>query len=435
MRPDGARDTGGPGPSSPARLRLPDNAAVTRVVFGAFTVGLAGSITLSQGSLIALILLWLWRLRDPAARRMQPWPLRWPLLAFVGIMLLSALASEAPGQGLLALRGLFAAAAIYVTIDVVRTTERAERFLTALAVLVAVSALIGIVQVAVCPATPPEQWPLSRYLRRCDRAHGPFSIYMTLGGVLATVLLVILPRWLPGGPGPRWLVVPWLVMLLGLGATYVRGAWLGFGAGVAALLTTLRRGRWLLLLGFGCLVVTALLGPERLSQRLRSMGDPDEVTILERRYMWQSGFAMWREHPWLGVGPGGVKRRYEHYARPEAIKKRTGHLHSSPLQILVEGGVLALAAWLWIWLAFFWSSWRLLRRLGDPAHARERALVAGSLAAIAGFLVTGLSEWSFGDSEVVLVAWTLMALPSVAARRLDGDPARPAAAPAARPAP
>jgi hypothetical protein len=41
----------------------------------------------------------------------------------------------------------------------------------------------------------------------------------------------------------------------------------------------------------------------------------------------------------------------------------------------------------------------------------ERALVVGGLAAIVGFLVGGLSEYNFGDSEVVMVAWAIMALP------------------------
>jgi hypothetical protein len=40
--------------------------------------------------------------------------------------------------------------------------------------------------------------------------------------------------------------------------------------------------------------------------------------------------------------------------------------------------------------------------------------VVGSLAAIVGFLVAGLSEYNFGDSEVMMVAWALMALPWVA---------------------
>jgi O-antigen ligase len=121
------------------------------------------------------------------------------------------------------------------------------------------------------------------------------------------------------------------------------------------------------------------------------------------------------------VGPGGVRREYEGYALPEAIKKRTSHVHSTPLQILVERGALGLAAWLWIWAAFIAKGIGLLRRL--PADsARERALVMGSLAAVAGFLVAGLSEYNFGDSEVVLVAWALMALPWVADAK-DAGPA------------
>ena len=43
------------------------------------------------------------------------------------------------------------------------------------------------------------------------------------------------------------------------------------------------------------------------------------------------------------------------------------------------------------------------------------------LAAVTGFLVGGLSEYSFGDSEVVMLAWTIMALPSVVAKGMT-DP-------------
>jgi hypothetical protein len=57
----------------------------------------------------------------------------------------------------------------------------------------------------------------------------------------------------------------------------------------------------------------------------------------------------------------------------------------------------------------------------------ERGLVIGSIAAITGFLIGGLSEYNFGDSEVVMVAWTIMALPlggggsqSLARRPLPG---------------
>jgi hypothetical protein len=90
-------------------------------------------------------------------------------------------------------------------------------------------------------------------------------------------------------------------------------------------------------------------------------------------------------------------------------------VHNTPLQILVERGVLGLAAWLWLWMEFYARTITLLRRL-PAAAVRERALVAGSLAAVTGFLVAGLAEYNFGDSEVVLVAWTVVALPFVVER-------------------
>jgi O-antigen ligase len=147
--------------------------------------------------------------------------------------------------------------------------------------------------------------------------------------------------------------------------------------------------------------------------------------------MWHSAIAMWREHPWLGVGPGGVKREYHRFAQPEALKQRAGHVHNTPLQILVERGMIGLAAWLWIWAAFYGAALRLLRRL-PVAAGRERALVAGSLAAITGFLVAGLSEYNFGDSEVVMIAWTIMALPFVVNREAGGAEAGLAESPSLR---
>ena len=75
----------------------------------------------------------------------------------------------------------------------------------------------------------------------------------------------------------------------------------------------------------------------------------------------------------------------------------------------------------------------LMRDFGIPAAAlgtlvaiypyvfAAMALVAGSLAAITGFLIAGLSEYNFGDSEVVMVAWALMALPW-AAEAEDASP-------------
>ena len=137
--------------------------------------------------------------------------------------------------------------------------------------------------------------------------------------------------------------------------------------------------------------------------------------------MWRSGVAMWRERPLLGWGPGGVKREYSNYALPEAYKRQTGHVHNTPLQVLVERGMLGFAAWCWLWVAFYWGSIRIFRELG-PSRPRERALVAGSIAAVTGYLVAGLSEHNLGSSVIVMMILTIMALPWTVAKRRTAPP-------------
>ncbi len=381
-----------------------------RALFGSFVVGLGVSITLSETALTLLTIFWLWRLRDPAIRASAQWPLWKPVLGFSAATLLSALLSPSVGSSLLASKGLLLVAALYVTADALPGAEEAQQFVSALVAVVAIAAVVGLLQAGLCPGNQPDYgWPRWLY-HRCARARGFFSIYMTFAGVLTLVLLLGLPLLIHARRMTRWLLLPWLTALAGFAATYTRGAWLGFAAGVATLLPMTRRGRWLLVVGLVIAGLVVFAGSQTLRQRLLTMADPDDPTLRERIFMWRSGLTMWQEHPWLGIGPGGVKREYASYALPEAVKKRTGHVHNTPLQILVERGVLGLAAWLAIWAAFYARAIRLLRRLPSGAQL-ERALVVGSLAAITGFLIGGLSEYNFGDSEVVLVAWAIMALP------------------------
>ena len=399
--------------------------AARRVLLAAFVLGLGFSITLAQTALALLTLSWLGRLCGRETREAVRWPLWRPVLAFGAVSVMSALLAAHPVEALVACKKLLLVATLYVATDELHSAERAERLLSALALVVAAAAMVGLLQVSFCPGHEADYGSPAWLYHRCARARGFFSSYMTLAGVLSLTLLVSLPRLLLGTSFRPWFALEWFASLAGLAATYTRGAWIGFASGVLALWPAIRKRRWLLAAGFLVIGVAVMAGPQRLRERALTMTDPGDVTVKERIYMWRSGIAMWREHPWLGVGPGGVKREYRHYAQAEALKKRTGHVHNSALQILVELGVAGLLAWLWIWAAFFTEAVRRFRRL--PAAAiRERALVAGSIAAITGFLIAGMSEHNFGDSEVVMLAWMIMALPfTVRGARTGGKPDTP----------
>src|SRR5262245_44569438 len=396
---------------------------IRRALLAGFALGLAVSITLAETALTLLAMRLIWRLARRRAR-VDGWPLATPVIAWVATSLLAALASAHAAEAFgIALRGLVLIATFYVMLDALPDTRAADRWLLALFTLVAAVGVVGALQVALCPMLEPlapavaGMGPFRRVLTKCHRAHAFFSIYMTLAGVLSLVLLAAVPRRLPGGGRSRGWIALWLAGGAGLAMTYVRGAWVGFVAGAVLLLALVRRGRPLLLAAVAVLVLVVVLVPG-VRHRAESIVDPDDPTARERWAMWRSAAAIARDHPLTGVGPGQVKRVYPGYVDPEFRDKPRGHVHDTPLQVLIERGALGLIAWLALFATFFVLAARTQRRL-PPAGSLERALVTGSMAAIVGFLVGGLTEYNFGDSEVVLVAYALMALPFVASREAE----------------
>jgi O-antigen ligase len=391
--------------------------ALRHCLLWALTVGLAASITLSETSLVALAVVLI--LGAKTARPRPALPLIGPLIAFALWTLVTALASGRPGESLLASRGLLTLGAFYVVLYALPDTRAAGRFASGLLGAVAVVALVSMVQVGFCPpdGTLDSGGAAVRLLmHKCARARGFFSIYMTLAGVLTLVLVSALPRVALGGRRTAWTLPAWLAGILSLGLTSVRGAWLGFAAGCVACALGLRR-RWLVLGALVLVLAGALVVEPRLLERVRSVGDLADDTTRDRLAMLDAGLGLALAHPLTGIGPGQVKRVYPRVASPEALRRSTSHLHNTPLQIVVERGVPGLAAWIAIWVGYFGAAWRVLRRV-PPESEEARALVLGSMTAIAAFLVAGLFEYNFGDTEVLLVALALMALPFVVERDL-----------------
>jgi len=398
-------------------------AAARAPLLVALVVGLAVSISLAQIVLTVLVV-WVLLARWVGVLERLRWPLLVPILAFSAWSLVAALASDHVTGSLHELKGLLSLGALFVIVNTLPDPAAARRFAVWLLLALTGAAVLGLVQVVACPgpdavgaATP----LVGKFLRKCMRARAFYSIYMTLAGVLAMMLASALPRLARLGGEARWLGPAWLVSGAALGLTYVRGAWLGFAVGALTAAAGLgRRGlvaaAALVLLGGGLVV-----GLPTVRARMETIGDPSNDTARDRMAMMQVGFEVVAAHPLTGIGPGGIKRVYPQLVPPEGLRRSTSHLHNTPLQIAAERGVLGFAAWLWIFVAFFRRASVVWRRL-PPEPPGDRALVLGSLAALVTFLVAGLFEYNFGDTEVLMVAVALMALPfAVAGARASAD--------------
>jgi len=380
------------------------------VLLGALVFGLLASISVTQ---IALGALAAWVVLARRAALIPPLraPLLGPIVAFAAWTVVAALVSARPLESLVSAKGLLNLGAMFVLANVLSEPQLARRFATWLLAGLGVVALVGLVQVAACPGVD-----ATGVLRKCTRARAFYSIYMTLGGVLMLLLASTLPRLVCLGRDVAWLGPGWLLGVVALALTYVRGAWIGFAAGVLVAVAGLGRRGLAAALVLVVLAGALLLGLPAVRDRLRTIGTLADATTRDRVAMLDAGGRLAKAHPLTGVGPGQVKHVYPSVATQEALRRSTSHLHNTPMQIVVERGVIGLAAWLWIFVAFFVRGTAVLRAL-PAAAADDRALVLGSLAACVAFLVGGLFEYNFGDTEVLLMAVALMALPFTLAGR------------------
>ncbi len=381
-------------------------------LLGVLIVGLVTSISLVEIALGLLVAEVLWRRR----REGGP-PLRWPLLgviaAYAAWSVVAALAADRPLESVRNLKNVMWFGTMYILLATLPDARAARRFATGLFVAATVVALFAIVQVIACPPAGTVEWgPLHRLFRKCGRARGFHGIYMTFAGVLTMVLAMTLPRLAGFGRRAWWAVPGWLAGVAALGLTFVRGAWIAFAVAVAAGILT-RRRHALVLGGAAVAAVLFALALPGVMARARSIGDVSDPTTRERLAMFDTGMRLLREHPLTGIGPGQVKHAYPLYAPAAAVRRSTSHLHNSPLQVAVERGLPGLALWLAIWAVFFVRAARIAAAL--PVGA-DRTLVLGCVIAVAAFLVGGLFEHNFGDTEVLFVATALMALPFVIAR-------------------
>lgn len=167
----------------------------------------------------------------------------------------------------------------------------------------------------------------------------------------------------------------------GLYGSWSRGAWLGFGAAIAAMTVLLpRRSVWgvaLVLVFAGSVVMLMATDalPASVEARLtdfaaylrfedvRGVGINDaNYAVMERMAHWQAALGMWETHFWTGVGIGNYEAAYPLFRLanwPYAL----GHAHNFYLNLLAETGVIGLGAYLLLLMTIYGRLWQATRSL------------------------------------------------------------------------
>lgn len=249
-----------------------------------------------------------------------------------------------------------------------------------------------------------------------NRITGFMNLWMTFGGQLMIALLMVMALLMFSKRGRRrgaLLAAAALLIALGLAFTLTRGPWVGVGAG--ALYLIWRWNRRALLAAPVLLAALFFLAPSTLRERVASIAQPrSQLDSNQHRILvWRTGLEMIRAHPWFGLGPEQVAAQFEDYIpadfpRPLPLGWRR-HLHNIYLQYGAERGVPVLLAFLWLIAKALRDFWRAARSRPSGPDA-PKALLHGAIAVIIAALVAGVFEHNLGDSEVLQMFLTVVAL-------------------------
>lgn len=206
-------------------------------------------------------------------------------------------------------------------------------------------------------------------------------------------------------------------MVLIIGLTLSRGAWIALFAGFVLLALLFRNYRLLSTMGVLVAVTIFLLPPEIGLQRLMSIVNPYHAWNVERLNVWLATFAIIKDHPFFGVGLNNFQFYYLDY-KPVAGAEIFRHAHNTFLNIAVEMGVLGLVLFL-LFLGI------VLRKIFQPGVPDEEARIGRSLAiGLISLLVFGMVEYIFNNEAQIVMFFVQLAVAGQLVRdsvRSSGD--------------
>ena len=386
---------------------------VRRVMDGAMVLFLAScyfSIAVNSLSLGLMALCWILLMILERRWSVVSTPYDWFFLAWIVAEYLSTAFSENAPQSLFFSKRLLLIGVVYFFATHITSEGKAKLVvLTLLGAATAVS-LLGVgklVRAMVVDGTE----EVTRL--------GIFQFYMTTSELLMIALLLTLPFVVHPRTPSRWRIAGMLAVIpmgIALYATVTRGAYLAAGAGI--LFIALVRNIKLIIPLVLLVALLVLFAPPYVQQRLASITDIHHPENATRVMLWSTGITIFEHFPVVGVGDIDLRELYDRYAtvvNPE----HHGHLHNVPLQILVTLGIVGFCAVYALFVKIAVTEWRVFALLRDEWFRGSVAL--GALAVFVGFHVMGLTEWSFGDQEVVILLWITVGM-SLAVGRMATPP-------------
>ncbi|MFO7653852.1 MAG: O-antigen ligase family protein [Candidatus Krumholzibacteriia bacterium] len=194
-------------------------------------------------------------------------------------------------------------------------------------------------------------WPaLASMFEGWGRAHTDNLHYNSLAQVAATSSLLLLAGALYGPASARrerLLLLAACVMATALMiVTFSRAAWLAWWL-AAVVLVLFRLPRRLALAAVAVMILVPLISLPAVIQRRPDTFDLQHPEFARRYDMWRMAVDIVRDHPWTGVGPGGIDAVYHEYKTGMLVDDPAmwSHVHNDLLEVALSHGLPAALIW------------------------------------------------------------------------------------------
>jgi len=392
------------------------------LVFGPLAFGAARlqEFLVVQALTIGVLLLWLARLWfNPKPKLLWP-PICWAVVAFTGYALGRYLTCDVEYVGRQELLRILVYAGLFFAI--LNNLHRQESTQIISFTLIFLAMAISFYAVYQFLTVSDRVWFFQSGYK--GRGSGTYVCPNHLAGFLEMLLPLALSYTLVGREKPLmkvFLGYAALVMLAGITATASRGGWvatlLALAFLCAALLThrTYRFPALMLLVALvGGGVLVAINSTYFKTRFNRAFGEGN-LEVTTRLDMWHAAVRIWRDHFWVGAGPGHYDLLFRAY-RPASVQLRPDRAHNDYLNTLADWGVIgavlvaaALVA-LGVGIAKVWRHVRRGENDFGSSLSNKFAFVLGATGGLVALLAHSLVDFNLQIPANAILAVSMMAL-------------------------
>lgn len=392
------------------------------LVFGPLATGAVRTLEflIIQGLTVAAMTLWMVRLwLKPRPQFLMP-PFGWGVLAFLGYAVVRYFLADIEYVARLeVIRVLIYAALFFIVVNNLHRQETVSLIGFTMIFLAMGIALYGGYQFF---TGDNRVWNFQNTYTQ--RGTGTYINPNHFAGFLELLLPLGIAYTIAGRMKPTlriFLGYASLMIAAGIAISLSRGGWIATGLSLTLFFLILLFHRGFRLPAALALLVI-VLGVGYCAPRSSLIQERAEITVKEagttgytRYRLWLPAIELWREVPWLGIGPGHFDTRFTS-VRPQEIQAEADRTHNDYLNTLVDWGIIGLVLVLGTLVVGAFGVAKAWRHVGGVAadlgnrRSNRFAFVIGASFGLVALLFHSMTDFNMHIPANAILAVTLLAL-------------------------